>query len=241
MGQTPVQTRDVRVGRRVSGNIDGRRVFRSLAKCVALLVCLAGEDAMSSPAPAAAPRSDDPWWDYQIIMWQRHTPEQNAALKKLGITGGEVIAKRVDLPASSVPSVAEQLIGDGVPALIASSLPWYVDNIATDFYSPYHMLGSTAAFQGARNLYENDHGDLAAFTRQPSLSDAAWLERIRSRLVVQVQAYKRYRPLFYNLADEPGIADTSAFWDFDVSAASLRGMRIWLRQQYGNLPALNRQ
>jgi hypothetical protein len=103
------------------------------------------------------------------------------------------------------------------------------------------MLGSTAAFQDARNLYEQNHNDPAAFTRQPSLSDAAWLEKIRTRLTAQVQAYKRYRPLFYNLADEPGIADTSAFWDFDVSAASLGGMRIWLRQQYGSLRALNRE
>jgi hypothetical protein len=209
---------------------------------MALLVCLATQNgSIASPASAAAPPSDDPWWDYQIIMWQPHTPEQNAALKSLGITGGEVIAKRIDLPRSSGPSVTEQLIGDRAPALIASNLPWYVDNIATDFYSPYHMLGSTAAFQNARNLYEQNHNDPAAFTRQPSLSDGAWLEKIRNRLVTQVQAYSRYRPLFYNLADEPGIADTSAFWDFDVSDASLRGLRIWLREQYGSLRALNRE
>jgi hypothetical protein len=203
-------------------------------------MCLAGANgSMASFAFAAAPQSDDPWWDYQIIMWQPHTPEQNAALKNLGITAGEVIAKRIDLPASSGASVREQLIGDQAPDLIASNLPWYVDNIATDFYSPYHMLGSTAAFDEARRLYEKDHGDPAAFTRRPSLSDGAWLERIRSRLVTQVQVYRRYRPLFYNLADEPGIADTSTFWDFDVSPASLGAMRIWLRQQYGSLSALN--
>jgi hypothetical protein len=207
-----------------------------------LLACLAAESgSIALSASAATPPSDDPWWDYQIIMWQPHTPEQNAALKHLGITGGEVIAKRIDLPVSSDLSTTEQLIGDRAPALITSNLPWYVDNIATDLYSPYHMLGSTAAFQNARNLYEQNHSDPAAFTRQPSLSDAAWLARIRNRLVAQVQAYKRYRPLFYNLADEPGIADTSAFWDFDFSAASLRGMRIWLREQYGSLRALNRE
>jgi hypothetical protein len=201
----------------------------------------AGSAPAASVASAAAAPSNGPWWDYQIIMWQPHTPEQNAALKKLGITAGEVIAKRIDLPAFSGPSVTEQLIGDRAPALIASNLPWYVDNTATDFYSPYHMLGSTAAFKNARDLYEKNHGDPAAFTRQPSLSDGAWLERIRSRLVTQVEVYKRYRPLFYNLADEPGIADTSAFGDFDVSAASLSAMRIWLRERYGSLDALNRE
>ncbi|HYK79090.1 MAG TPA: alpha-amylase family protein, partial [Micropepsaceae bacterium] len=228
--------------RRAGRSVHGRAILRVLAKSIALSLCLAAGSAVpASVAFAAAPQSDDPWWDYQIIMWQPHTPEQNAALKNLGITAGEVIAKRIDLPASSGPSVREQLIGDQASALIASNLPWYVDNIATDFYSPYHMLGSTAAFDEARKLYEKDHGDPAAFTRRPSLSDGAWLEKIRGRLVMQVQVYRRYRPLFYNLADEPGIADTSAFWDFDVSADSLGAMRIWLRERYGSLGALNRE
>src|SRR5258706_16275674 len=165
-----------RVIGRMGRNIHGRTISRVLVKCIVLLVCLAAEgSAIASSASTAAPPSDDPWWDYQIIMWQPHTPEQNVALKNLGITGGEVIAKRIDLPVSSDPSTTEQLIGDRTPALIASNLPWYVDNIATDFYSPYHMLGSTAAFQDARNLYEQNHNDPAAFTRQPSLSDGAWL------------------------------------------------------------------
>ena len=227
--------------RKAGKYVQVRAIFRVLVKAMALLVCLAAGNGSTTSASAAASPSDDPWWDYQIIMWQPHTPEQYAALKKLGITAGNVIAKRIDLSAPSDPSVTEQLIGDWVPALIASNLPWYVDNMATDFYSPYHMLGSIAAFQAARNLYEKDHGDPAAFTRHPSLSDAAWLERIRTRLVTQVGVYRRFRPLFYNLADEPGIADTSAFWDFDLSDASLRGMRIWLRQQYGDLRALNRE
>ena len=49
----------------------------------------------------------------------------------------------------------------------------------------------------------------------------------------------RYHPLYYNLGDETGIADLSAFWDFDLSPGSLAGMRTWLRQRYGTLAALN--
>ena len=48
-----------------------------------------------------------------------------------------------------------------------------------------------------------------------------------------------YRPLFYNLADEAGIADLAAFWDFDLSAASLAGFRDWLRGEYDSVAALN--
>lgn len=50
-----------------------------------------------------------------------------------------------------------------------------------------------------------------------------------------------FGPLFYNLADEAGIADLAAAWDFDFSPASLAGFRAWLRTQYRDLNALNRQ
>ncbi|HKO08426.1 MAG TPA: alpha-amylase family protein, partial [Alphaproteobacteria bacterium] len=46
---------------------------------------------------------------------------------------------------------------------------------------------------------------------------------------------------YYNLGDEPGIADLAAFWDFDFSPASLNGMRAWLAEQYGSLARLNAQ
>jgi len=206
------------------------------------LLLLAAESRAISAAPSMpAPPSGNSWWDYQIIMWQAHTPEQNAALKQLGITGGKVIASRIDLPASSDPSVLAQLIGNQAPALIASRMRWYVDNIATDFYSPYHMQGAKAAFRAVRALYDQNPNDPAVFMRHPGLSDKDWLERIHTRLINQVQAYRNYRPLFYNLGDEPGIAELSTAWDFDISDSSLQGMRDWLRERYGSLVALNAQ
>src|SRR5258708_35084864 len=84
----------IRVIRGAGRHVHGWAVLRALAKGMALLVCLAANVSTPSSASAATPQSDDPWWDYQIIMWQPHTPEQYAALKKLGITGGDVIAKR---------------------------------------------------------------------------------------------------------------------------------------------------
>ena len=77
--------------------------------------------------------------------------------------------------------------------------------------------------------------------RDPSLSDPEWQKKIRNRLTETVRAYRAHRPLFYNLGDEPGIADFSAFWDFDFSPHSLAGMRRSLKRRYGSLAALNRQ
>ena len=48
-----------------------------------------------------------------------------------------------------------------------------------------------------------------------------------------------YRPLFYNLADEGGIGDLAAAWDFDLAPSSLAGFRVWLQGEYGGLEALN--
>ena len=49
------------------------------------------------------------------------------------------------------------------------------------------------------------------------------------------------RPLFYNLADESGTADLAAAWDFDIGPTSVAGFRRWLRTQYADLAALNRE
>ena len=62
---------------------------------------------------------------------------------------------------------------------------------------------------------------------------------MQDRLAANARAVSGYRPLFYNLADEPGIADLAANWDFDLSPMSLAGMRKWLANEYGSLAALN--
>jgi hypothetical protein len=80
-----------------------------------------------------------------------------------------------------------------------------------------------------------------ALKRRPSFSDPSWQRTIRERLMEAVRVHSPYRPFFYSLADETGIADLAAFWDFDFSDSSLDGMREWLKQRYGTLTALNRQ
>jgi Beta-galactosidase len=171
------------------------------------------------------------WWDYQIIMWQEHTAEQYATLKRLGITAGAAVYRD---SAQTPPD-----------DLLRNDLRWYVENIATDFYSAYHWWSSNRPknwkFLEAQRLYDKDPSSKDAFNRDPSLSDPAWLTTIRERLIATVRSNAAYRPLFYNLGDEPGIADLSAFWDFDFSHHSLTGMRVWLRERYGTLTALNKQ
>jgi hypothetical protein len=181
------------------------------------------------PAPSS-------WSDYQIIMWQPKTAQQYARLAEIGVTGAAMIVNRQE--PGRIPE-------DRLESLLAGGLPWYVENIATDFYSAYHRWFPDHPvdwrFEQVKQIYRDNPRDPAAYRRVPSLSDPAWLAKIERRLAIVVRTQRRYRPLFYNLGDETGIADLNAPWDFDFSEASLRGFRRWLQGHYADLAALDRE
>ena len=174
------------------------------------------------------------WDDYQIIQWQSRNEPVYAALKRLGVTAAMVMANRD---------------GTGTPVekqfapMQAAGLSWYVENIATDFYSAYHRWFPNREvnwrFVEAQQRFQQNPDDETVFWRDPSFADPAWQQRIRDRLIATVHEQSRYHPLYYSLGDETGIADLTAFFDFDLSPGSLAGMRDWLRQGYGSLDALN--
>ncbi len=182
------------------------------------------------------PPADHPWSDYQIIMWQGQTPAGYATLKKLGVTAGMVQADHRDEASTSMPSLAR---------LVDADLRCYLENISTDFYSPYHKWYDDRPvdwrFLEAKQRYWANPRDRAAFIREPSLSDPEWLNKIHDRLIRSVRALHPYRPLYYSLGDETGIGDLAAFWDFDLSDLSLAAMREWLKDDYDSLTALNQQ
>ena len=171
-------------------------------------------------------------------MWQNQTPARLAGLARLGITAASIHGRRGRIEADDVAG--------SIAPLRSLGLRWYVENIATDFYSAYHRWFPdrpvTWLFDEAKRRHQQDPSDLQAFVRTPSLSDPVWLGRIADRLTQHVQAFGHQpRPLFYNMADEAGVGDLAAAWDFDFAPGSLAGMRTWLRLRYGTLAALNRE
>ena len=191
-----------------------------MARFVALLLLVA-------PGPALAA----PFDTYQLIMWQERTPAQVEGLKRLGFT------------ATKLRATGGQIDPAELAAHIASGLPWFLENVATDFYAPYHRYtpgkSVTWLFDRAKARRRQDPADAAVFHREPSLSDPAWQRRVDDRLAALVTAQSHYHPLFYNLADEAGIGDLAAAWDADISPPSVAGMREWLQTRYPSLPALN--
>ena len=196
------------------------------ARVAALALCLA-----VNVAPALAEPSR--WDDYQLIMWQDHDAAGMAGLARLGFTG------------TKLRGTGGQIDQAAVAARHEAGLPWYVENIATDLYAPYHRAtpgkSVTWLFDAARARRQQAPGDRSVFVREPGLSDPAWAAAVGARLDGLVRSQAPDRPLFYNLGDETGIGDLSANWDFDMAPASLAAMRDWLRGQYPSLDALNRQ
>lgn len=176
----------------------------------------------------------EPWPGFPIIEWQTRTPQQLAALKQIGVTAAAVIPNRDPSVREAPPQAA---------ALQAAGLRCYFENIATDFYSAYHRWtpGKVVNWRylDLQPRYRADPSDMSLLLRDPSLSDPVWQAQVRMRLIDVVRWQSACRPLFYDLGDEAGIADLSAFWDFDLSPSSMAGMRAWLRHLYGSLAALN--
>lgn len=169
------------------------------------------------------------WKDYVIMMWQAYPANLLPGLKKLGVNGGTYSGRLMSPP----------------DFLIDNNMRWYSESLATDYYSEYHRwrVDRTVgwSFIQAKKLYQQDPNSLAAFKRHPSFWDPVWRKKIHDRGVATAERNAPYRPYFYSLADESGIAELEAQWDFDFSDESLVPMRRWLRTQYGSLGALNRE
>jgi hypothetical protein len=199
------------------------------APLAAPLTALGATPLATPPGPPAQAA----WTRFRIIEWQPRSPAQLATLKRLGVTAGMVPADRHG--GGLATAAAETLRQAGMRC--------YVENVATDFYSAYHKWAPGKPpnwrFAALQRRYAANPQDHSVFVRDPGLSDLGWLRRIARRLAVTVRAAQPYRPLFYDLGDETGIADLAAFWDFDTGAASLAGFRAWLRTRYPSLAALN--
>ena len=171
-------------------------------------------------------------WDrYELIMWQDQTPPRLAALARLGFTAAKLNANRGIDPAA-------------LAMRRANPLPYYAENIATDFYAPYHRYTPgqsrvTWLWDLQKERLQQDPTRQDVFVREPGLEDPAWRQRVQDRLTAIAIAQRPDRPLFYTLGDEPGIGDLAAAWDADIAAPSLAQFRRWLGTQYPSLTALN--
>lgn len=195
-------------------------------------ITIGGEILRAPKAEFVVTPSDAKWDDYQIIMYNAYkTPDQQRALRDLGITAGKI-------------SGGDPLQPDGAKRWTEYDYRFYCDQIATAFYSAYHSPAykpKQKMLLEAKAQYEKDRSNKEPLYRKPCFHDPAALHRATQRLANAVRNQKRFKPLFYAHCDEAGVADLVTAWDFCFDPRTLRAFRTWLVEQYGSLDAINAQ
>jgi glycosyl hydrolase family 42 (putative beta-galactosidase) len=189
-----------------------------------------GQSALKAPRVEFVVTPNEPWDDYQVIMYYPYKSEQQAALRDLGVTAGQI-----QNVASRTP--------DGAAIWWRNNYPFYCDQMAYEFFAPYHspaIPGKERLMREAKALYKADRTRKDAFIRHPCLHDpeaeAKAIEKIRQ----VVSAQRRFKPFFHS-TDETGVANLIEAWDFCFHPLTLKAMRQWLLEQYGSLDGINRQ
>ena len=166
-------------------------------------------------------------------MWQEHSPAEVAGLERLGFTATKLRATGGGVEPGRTRRTTSPPACPGISR-----------TLATDFYAPYHrytrrQAGQLACSRGQGAPPRRPGRCRASSSASPASPTRRGATRIADRLRALVAAQSRYHPLFYNLADEAGIADLAAAWDFDLGPTRSAAMRDWLRTQYPSLPALD--
>lgn len=195
-------------------------------------LCGAAALALVGHGGAAAPR----WDQFHAFLWHSDLPPAAlAALPQLGITAGVVFGQREAMdPAALRAAVAVQQ---------RAGLATMVENIATDYYAPYHRFRKgvpiNAAWLDLLARYRAHPADQSVWRREPGLADPAAFAPIQQRLTAHARTLAGSSVLYLSLGDETGIADLSAASDLDQGEPVLGAWRAALQRRYGTLAALN--
>ena len=157
----------------------------------------------------------DPWDDYHVINYTFYPHGYYEKLREAGVDA--VIAYR-DKPQE---------------AFLDNNFRFYVEETIWEVLATYHKNFNlwkelVAKFMANRN-------DWKLLTRDPCFNDPRTFERAREVLTSQVNKYKAFRPLFYDLADEIGIGDQIAPLDLCHSTHCIRAFAQYLKKTYDSM------
>lgn len=83
--------------------------------------------------------------------------------------------------------------------------------------------------------------DKNLLVRKYGLKDSVFLNSVREELIKKAGSWKKFSPSAYYIFEEPSITRYDDALDLCFSKATLAAMRIWLKEQYLTLNALNKQ
>lgn len=172
--------------------------------------------------------------DYNIVMYYPYADEYQNNLRKIGITAGQTQSSRA-IPNDESLSRAR--------FWWRNNFPFYVDQIALDYYANYHSPvhdPKDKLLIEVKEKYKADRTDKSVFVRNPSFFDEKALDNAMKRIDSAVSTQKKFKPLIYS-TDECGVTDLVTAWDFCFDDRTLDMMRKWLIEIYGNLENINKE
>ncbi|MFH1378328.1 MAG: hypothetical protein ABIH86_06210 [Planctomycetota bacterium] len=179
-------------------------------------VYINGERSPWSHKFRVIPKRSD-WVDYAACVWANYPSGYAERLREYGVNGTIGVTQSV----------------------IDSNLDFYVDNIAWEVFAYYHK--NRDEHEMMKDLWANKPYQTNINHRRWSLTCPGSYEQVRYKMKGRVEAARDYAPLFYNVADEIGIADQSAVSDMDWEYTSRDAWTAWLKKRYGSLDKLNAQ
>ncbi len=168
------------------------------------------------------------WDDYLPTIWMRHNPKRIGYLREMYLAGSHWF--------NAQPGVPDHYIDQ--------NYRYYVEGGSKSIYSPYHLFINEQVgwyFNRARDAFRKDRTNLRNLERNPCLNNPIIHREIGRIYSEPARQHRDYRPLFYTVADEPGIANQAAAFDFCHSPHCRKAFVAWLKKRYGTLEAVNAQ
>ena len=193
------------------------------------VVVTPGDGKMQTAERTFLYRAPAEWDDYICTVWHRHNAKRIPYLQEMHVTGSQWFGSGVQLPNDWVDR----------------NYRFYLEGTGNWVYAPYHIWmadrDKTYYYEEAKKAFIKDRTDFRNLERNPCLSNHVIQERIRLQFGNPAKLYRNYRPLFYTVADESGIANQAAPFDFCFSPQCKARFRAWLQERYPSLEALNQQ
>ncbi|KKM07585.1 hypothetical protein LCGC14_1732440, partial [marine sediment metagenome] len=171
-----------------------------------------------------------PWIDYYSVVWAHYKRGEADLVRQAGYNGQITSANAFY---GSYP------FDDRSHHVTDSDLFQYPDNIGYRVFAYYHKRRTE--FRAMVKTWFKHPDSPVLRHRRPSLTDEGTWDKFAGYLLPVVAKAKRYRPIFYNMADELGVADQSSVSDLDWAYSSRDAWREWLKAKYVTVTNLNRQ
>ncbi|OGS35895.1 MAG: hypothetical protein A2293_17160 [Elusimicrobia bacterium RIFOXYB2_FULL_49_7] len=195
------------------------------------LLCKINNEAVAENEFLITP-IDKSWDDFHAVTWASYPLGCAEKLAEYGIDGA------VTYSASVRNHNLKQFNTTYIDQVAPKAFSWYHRNAAKMWVydrQPYiDFLNKKAKTDPYFSLPIS-----SLLTRQHCLSEESTRKLIADRMRQTVDVQRKSAPLFFNIADEIGIADQAAPFDFCFCPTCMNQFRQWLRCKFITLDALN--